>query len=76
MYAPNKNQLMELFTTLGLLIGLPLIIWFSVFNSHYSMLLIGLAFAIGGRFVGHGLDILVDNSQNKNKKSKNKKKKS
>ena len=67
MYAPNKNQLMELFTTVGLLIGLPLIIWFSVFGAEYPTLLIGLAFAIGGRFVGHGFDILVDNSR-KNKK--------
>ena len=75
MYAPNKNQLMELFTTVGLLTGLPLIIWFSVFNGHYTLLLIGLVLAIGGRFLGHGLDVLVENGQ-KNRKSKNKKKKS
>ncbi len=71
MYAPNKNVLMELFTTAGLLIGLPLILWYSVFNGHYSVLLIGLAIAIGGRFLGHGLDILVEKN-NKNKKQKKK----
>lgn len=76
MYAPNKNQLMELFTSVGLVIGLPLIIWFSVFNGHYTLLFIGLVFAIGGRFAGHGLDILVENNKNKDKKSKDKKKKS
>lgn len=71
MYAPNKNSLMESFTYLGLLIGLPLILWFSVFNGHYIVLLVGLTCAIGGRFLGHALDILVEKN-NKNKKYKKK----
>ena len=71
MYAPNKNQLMELFTAIGLVIGLPLMIWYSVFGADYPVLLIGIAIAIGGRFLGHGLDILVDKN-NKNGKRRRK----
>ena len=67
MYGPNKNLLMESFTYIGILIGLPLIIWFSVFNGHYLVLIIGVIMAIGGRFLGHALDILVERN-NKNKK--------
>ena len=69
MYAPNKNLLMESFTYIGIFIGLPLIIWFSAFNGHYLLAIFGTIFAVGGRFLGHGLDILVENNR-KNKKRK------
>ena len=68
MYAPNQNKLMEAFTYLGILIGLPLLIWFSVFDGdNYTILIVGLVFAIGGRFLGHGLDVLAEKN-GKNKK--------
>ncbi len=70
MYSPNKNLLMESFTYIGIIIGLPLIIWFSVFNGHYLVLVFGIIFAVGGRFLGHALDIFVENNIKKNKKRK------
>lgn len=57
----NKQVFAELFSMLGYLIGFGLILFYSLFAKEMHILLvIGLIIVIGFRFIGFGLDKLVN----------------
>lgn len=57
----NKNIFTEMFTMFGYLIGVGLILFYSLFaKDNHILLIIGLIIAIGLRFVGYGLDKIAN----------------
>lgn len=57
----NQHIFAELFSMLGYFIGFGLILFYSLFaNDNHILLAIGLVVIIGFRFLGFGLDKIVN----------------
>jgi hypothetical protein len=52
----SSTKYMELFQTIGYFIGFPILIYYSLFNHNFILVLIGVVIIIASRFIGYGVD--------------------
>lgn len=61
----KTTKYMDIFTTLGYIIGFTIIIWYSVFGKNPIMVIVGVIVIFIGRTLGYALDRMVELKQEK-----------
>ena len=63
----KSTKYMKIFSALGYAIGFGLIIWCSIFQNNAVFPIVGVIVIFIGRFIGYGLDRIVELKEDKKK---------
>lgn len=63
----KSTKYMKIFSALGYAIGFGLIIWYSIFQNNAVFPIVGVIVIFIGKFIGYGLDRIVELKEDKKK---------
>lgn len=65
----KTTKYMNIFTTLGYILGFGIIIWYSIFGGNALMVVVGVIVIILGRTIGYGIDRVIELKEEKQNNS-------
>lgn len=65
----KTTKYMNIFTTLGYILGFGIIIWFSIFGGNALMVVVGVIVIFLGRTIGYGIDRVIELKEEKQNNS-------